>query len=279
MIEKVDQESDEYRKWKEGSATSDTEDKNAGISTEETIDGRKIETNTTSKETIDGRKIEANTTPEETIDKYIERQINKSFFDRTFKVINDTDRMKKTYYFIMALIYYCFCYLCAYDMEGRPEITLVSVVSLIFVSLFFAIIFPLILVIMGFTVSGGAFIGIFVGIFSWIFGVLARFIYKLLGFDIEVIFPELIGKTGKISKHSLLGKFAPYPFTAEMENMGIYGDSIFYKNRFSVRSDQELKIGMQIEVIKHEKRTFTSFVKNHPTFLVKVLNEGNKEKI
>ena len=69
----------------------------------------------------------------------------------------------------------------------------------------------------------------------------------------------------------------PY-FSAEMENMGVYGDSLFYKNRFSIRSDEELEIGMQIEVIKHEKRTITSLVKNHPTFLVRVLNKENKEE-
>ena len=63
----------------------------------------------------------------------------------------------------------------------------------------------------------------------------------------------------------------------EIENMGVYGDSLFYKNRFSIRSDEELEIGMQIEVIKHEKRTLTSLVKNHPTFLVKGLNRGNTE--
>ena len=150
---------------------------------------------------------------------------------------------------------------------------------ILLVGLGFAFLLPFILVIVGFTISGGAFIGIFVGIFSWFFGVIVRFIYKLLGFDMEIIFPELVGKTGEVSKHSLIGKFAPYPFTAEIENMGIYGDSMFYKNRFSIRSDEELKIGMQIVVIKHEKRTLTSLMKNHPTFLVKVLNKENKEEI
>ena len=272
MIEKIDPESEEYRKWKEGSGTVDTDDKNVEVSAEKTVDGRIDGTAITSEE-------EQNPNfPDETVDKYIRDQLNRSFFDRTFQVKNDADRMKKIYYFIIALIYYSFCYLCAYDMEGRPDITLFSSVSLIFLAIFFALIFPLILIFMGFTVSGGAFIGIFVGIFSWFFGVIARFIYKLLGFDMEIIFPELEGKTGEVSKRSLFGKFAPYPFTAEMENMGVYGDSLFYKNRFSIRSDEKLKIGMQIEVIKHEKRTITSLVKNHPTFLVRVLNKENKEE-
>ena len=245
MIDKVDQESEEYRKWKQGS-----------VPVEEP------------QEPVE---------PESVREEVLESEVQQSFFDRTFKVKNDEDRMKKTYYFIAALVYYCFCCLFAYDaltFESSNR----SLPYVILLGLGFAILLPFVLIIMGFTISGGAFIGIFIGLFSWFFGVIARFIYKILGFDIEIIFPELVGKTGEVSKRSLIGKFAPYPFTAEMENMGVHGDSIFYKNRFSIRSDEELKIGMQIEVIKHEKRTITSLVKNHPTFLVKVLNKENKEE-
>jgi len=244
MIDKVDQESEEYLNWKRGS-----------VSAEENQEP---------------------TTPESASEEVLEPELPQSLFDRIFKVKNDEDRMKKTYYFITALVYYCSCCLFAYDalaFEGENR----SLPYVFILGLAFAVLLPFILIIMGFTVSGGAFIGIFMGLFSWFFGVIGRFIYRLLGFDIEIIFPELVGKTGEVSKHSLIGKFAPYPFTAEIENMGVYGDSLFYKNRFSIRSDEELEIGMQIEVIKHEKRTLTSLVKNHPTFLVKVLNKGNKE--
>tara|TARA_Y100001970_G_scaffold241213_1_gene304614 strand:- start:17 stop:844 length:828 start_codon:yes stop_codon:yes gene_type:complete len=271
MIEKIDQESEEYRKWKEGSVTVDIDDKTAEVSTEKTVDASINETGTTSEE-------EKNPNlPEETIDDSTELPTNQSLFDRTFKVKNDTDRMKKTYYFITALVYYCFCCFFAYDALAFEDENR-SLPYVLILGLAFAVLLPFVLIIMGFTVSGGAFIGIFIGLFSWFFGLIARFIYKLLGFDMEIIFPELVGKTGEVSKHSLIGKFAPYPFTAEMENMGVYGDSLFYKNRFSIRSDEELEIGMQIEVIKHEKRTITSLVKNHPTFLVKVLNKENKEE-
>ena len=271
MIEKIDQESEEYRKWKEGSVTVDIDDKTAEVSTEKTVDASINETGTTSEE-------EKNPNlPEETIDESTELPTNQSLFDRTFKVKNDTDRMKKTYYFITALVYYCFCCFFAYDALAFEDENR-SLPYVLILGLAFAVLLPFVLIIMGFTVSGGAFIGIFIGLFSWFFGLIARFIYKLLGFDMEIIFPELVGKTGEVSKHSLIGKFAPYPFTAEMENMGVYGDSLFYKNRFSIRSDEELEIGMQIEVIKHEKRTITSLVKNHPTFLVKVLNKENKEE-
>ena len=244
MIEKVNQESEEYLKWKQGS-----------VPLEESLES---------------------TEPESAREEVLESEVQQTFFDRTFKVKNDEDRMKKTYYFITALVYYCSCCLFAYDalaFEGENR----SLPYVLILGLAFAVLLPFILIIMGFTVSGGAFIGIFMGLFSWFFGVIGRFIYKLLGFDIGIIFPELVGKTGEVSKQSLIGKFAPYPFTAEIENMGVYGDSLFYKNRFSIRSDEELEIGMQIEVIKHEKRTITSLVKNHPTFLVKVLNKENKE--
>ena len=273
MIEKVDTEGEEYRKWKEGSGTVDTDDKNVEVSTEKTVDDRINSTATTSEE-------EQNPNlPEETIDNNHDSVTKKVFFfDWFFGVKNDIDRMKKTYYFIFFLVYYSACCLAGYDFQTyEGEST--NIFMILLVGLGFAFLLPFMLVIVGFTISGGAFIGIFVGIFSWFFGVIARFIYKLLGFDMEIIFPELVGKTGEVSKHSLIGKFAPYPFTAEIENMGIYGDSMFYKNRFSIRSDEELKIGMQIEVIEHEKRTFTSFVKNHPTFLVKVLIKENKEEI
>ena len=70
--------------------------------------------------------------------------------------------------------------------------------------------------------------------------------------------------------------------TANNKNFISRRDSFFYKNNFSVRSDEELKIGMQIEIIKHEKRTLTSLIKNHPTFLVRPVDEKiilNKEKM
>ena len=105
-----------------------------------------------------------------------------------------------------------------------------------------------------------------------------------LGFDIDIIFPELVGKTGEVTKLNVLGKFSSYPFTATIENTGIYEDSIFYKNNFSIRSNKELKIGMKIKVITHEKRTLLSLIKNHPTLEVIPLQEQikieeNKEEV
>ena len=71
MIEKVDQESEEYRKWKEGS-------------------------------------VPIEQPQEEPIKEEVPKpEVNQSFFDRTFKVKNDTDRMKKTYYFIFFFTLFC----------------------------------------------------------------------------------------------------------------------------------------------------------------------------
>ncbi len=55
--------------------------------------------------------------------------------------------------------------------------------------------------------------------------------------------------------------------------MGLPGESILYKNNFSVRSDDELKLGMEVEIIGNERRSITSWIKNHPTFLVRPVNE------
>ena len=166
-----------------------------------------------------------------------------------------------------------------YYIEMTLESATFSVIYILLLALLFSIMLPFVLLFMGFTLSGGIFIGMFVGIFSWLFGIGGRFLYKLFGFDMELLFPEFIGKKGEITKHSPLGKYSAYPYTATISKMGLPGDSFFYKNNFSVRSDEELKIGTQIEIIKHEKRTLTSLMKNHPTFLVKTIKEEKKEEI
>ena len=97
----------------------------------------------------------------------------------------------------------------------------------------------------------------------------------------NLLFPEFIGKKGEITKRSPLGKYSAYPFTATISDMGLPGESLLYKNNFSIRSDEEFKIGMKVEIIEHEKRSITSWVKNHPTFIVKAVDEKiiiNKEQ-
>jgi hypothetical protein len=95
----------------------------------------------------------------------------------------------------------------------------------------------------------------------------------------EILFPEFIGKKGEIRKHNILGKYSSYPYSATINKMGLPGDNMLYKNRFSVRSDEELELGMKVEIIKHEKRSLTSLVKNHPTFLVRPIDEEIRSKM
>ena len=261
MSEKIDQESEEYHKWKEGTAPKEP-------SKAEPLESESI-----------NEEVAEETIPEQPS----EIKINKSFFDRIFKVKDDVDRMKKTYYLINFLIYYFLCCLFAYDaltFEGSNR----SLPFVLLLGLAFSVFLPFVLLVLGFTISGGVFIGIFVGFFSWLLGLAGRAVYKLFGFDIDIIFPELVGKTGEVTKLNVLGKFSSYPFTATIENTGIYEDSIFYKNNFSIRSNEELKIGMKIKVITHEKRTLLSLIKNHPTLEVIPLQEQikieeNKEEV
>jgi len=259
MIDKVDQESEEYRKWKEGSVPIEQPP-------EEPIESEQI--------------IEEPIESEQIIEEFSEPKRKKIFFlDWFFGVKTHKGQMKMMYYLFSFLSYYFVCFIMTYYFETTMEPDTLSVVFILLLALAFSIMLPFFLLFIGFTLSGGIFVGMFVGIFSWIFGICGRFLYKIFGFDMEILFPEFIGKKGEISKHSLLGKYSSYPYTATISKMGLPGDSMFYKNRFSVRSDEELEIGMQIEVIEHEKRTWTSLIKNHPTFLVKVLNKENKEEI
>ena len=202
------------------------------------------------------------------------------FLDWFFGITTHKGQMKMMYYLFTFFFYYLFCVVMVYDIEERPELNIGSIIFLAFLAIFVALALPFVLLIMGFTLSGGIFIGMFVGIFSWLFGVGGRFLYKLFGYDMELLFPEFIGKKGEITKYSLF-KYSAYPYAATISKMGLPGDSFLYKNNFSVRSDEELNIGMKIEVIKHEKWSITSLMKNHPTFVVRILDEeimvGNSE--
>ena len=202
------------------------------------------------------------------------------FLDWFFGITTHKGQMKMMYYLFTFFFYYLFCVVMTYFLERMPELNIGSIIFLAFLAIFVALALPFVLLIMGFTLSGGIFIGMFVGIFSWLFGLGGRFLYKLFGYDMELLFPEFIGKKGEITKYSIF-KFSAYPYAATISKMGLPGDSFLYKNNFSVRSDEELNIGMKIEVIKHEKWSITSLMKNHPTFVVRILDEeimvGNSE--
>ena len=143
----------------------------------------------------------------------------------------------------------------------------------------YSITFPIFLLIAGFTVTGGAFVGILTGFFGWSIGAVSRLIYRLLGLDSQLIYPNLVGKSGVVSKRNLVGRFSKYPFTAKIESTGIYGDSILYReDYFSIRSFHEkVEIGTPIQVVEHEKRTVLSFIKNHPTLKVIPITKDTEE--
>ena len=253
MIEKIDQEGDEYLIWKKGSVTLEQ--------TQEPV------------------------APEQPIEESPEPKKSEIYFmDWFFGIKTHKGQMKMMYYSFTFFFYYLFCVVTAYFLEriNASELDIVEVLYLFLLAIPVAIILPFFLLFMGFTLSGGIFIGMFVGIFSWLFGIGGRFLYKLFGFDMDLLFPEFTGKKGEITKHNPLGKYSPYPYTATVEKMGLPGDSLLYKNNFSVRSNDELELGMEVEIIKHEKRSITSWIKNHPTFLVRSINERNvlnKEKM
>jgi hypothetical protein len=246
---RIDTESDEYLTWKQGS-----------VPVEQPPEPIKSEPIIEESPELKRRKI--------------------FFLDWFFGITTHKGQMKMMYYFFTFFFYYLFCVVMVYDIEERPELNIGSIIFLAFLAIFVALALPFVLLIMGFTISGGIFIGMFVGIFSWLFGVGGRFLYKLFGYDMELLFPEFIGKKGEITKYSIF-KYSAYPYAATISKMGLPGDSFLYKNNFSVRSDEELKIGMKIEVIKHEKWSITSLMKNHPTFVVRILDEeimvGNSE--
>ena len=60
-------------------------------------------------------------------------------------------------------------------------------------------------------------------------------------FDIELIFPELVGHTGVVSKPNVLGKFTSYNLSVEIEKAGLYGNSFWHGNNVAARSKGILK--------------------------------------
>lgn len=270
MIDKVDQNSEEYRKWKEGSVTIDNSEEIDNKSIEKTVDI----TNKETSRALDNENEQV--FGEKTVDNNPELKRNKIFFmDWFFGIKTHKGQMKMMYYSFTFFFYYLFCVASAYLLERRdtPEFDISEILYLFLLAVPVAIMLPFVLLFMGFTLSGGIFIGMFVGIFSWLFGIGGKFLYKLFGFDMDLLFPEFVGKKGEITKRSIFGKRSAYPFTATISDMGLPGESLLYNNNFSVRSDDELKVGMEIEIIKHENRSITSWIKNHPTFLVREVDE------
>ena len=150
--------------------------------------------------------------------------------DWFFGVETHMGQMKMMYYSFTFFFYYLFCVYMAYAIERiDSELNILEIIISFLLAIPVAIILPLVLLVAGFTVSGGIFVGLFVGIFSWLFGIGGKFLYRIFGFDMDLLFPEFVGKKGEITKRSLLGRFSAYPFTATISDMGLWRKSTLQK--------------------------------------------------
>ena len=125
MIEKVDQESDEYLKWRQGA-----------VPVEE------------SQEPIE---------PEEVVEELPEPKRSKIIFmDWFFGVETHMGQMKMMYYSFTFFFYYLFCVFMSYAIEraDKAEFNILELLDLFLLAIPVAIILPLFLLVAGFTVSG-----------------------------------------------------------------------------------------------------------------------------
>ena len=246
---RIDPESDEYKAWKQGVISLEEEPK------------EKLQE-------------EKTTTPE----KKNKGIIYWFFFGDIFSDKSDEGKMRKRYYRIMIFFYLLFCFLLVYSTEYQSQ----NLGEIIVLSLAVAIVLPFFLLISIPTPGVNIVVGIIASLILGGLGRLARFVLYTWGYNISIIFPVLIGKTGKIVKHNWLGSNSTYPYIAKIDNMGMYGRSIIYKDMFAVRSYETLKIGMEVEVTNSDLWSALSILRNQPTFEViplkeKVVIEENKE--
>ncbi|MDP6592533.1 MAG: hypothetical protein QGH48_05465, partial [Candidatus Poseidoniia archaeon] len=138
--------------------------------------------------------------------------------------------VKKVYYTLIGVLYFTFCalfnyYVISVEYYGQEISFETEPLLWFFLDTFvLALIFPIVLLILSFA-SGGILFGVFGGLTYGSFGLLARGIMKILGFDLELIFPELVGHTGVVSKPNILSKFTSYNLSVEIEKAGLYGNS------------------------------------------------------
>tara|TARA_B100000029_G_scaffold106817_1_gene97566 strand:- start:510 stop:1259 length:750 start_codon:yes stop_codon:yes gene_type:complete len=196
------------------------------------------------------------------------------FFGDIFSDKSEEGKMRKRYYRIMILFYLLLCFLVVYSLEYQRQ----SLGEIILLSLGVAMVLPFFLIISVSTPGVNIVVGIFASLILSGLGRLSKFILYILGYDVSIIFPELIGKTGRIIKHNWLGNYSTYPYIAEIENMGMYGRSFIHKNTFAVKSYEQFELGTEIEVTKFDMWSIQAFLRNQPTFDVVELKEKNAIK-
>jgi len=177
--------------------------------------------------------------------------------------------VKKVYYSIILFLYLVICYFLALDMieYGGEEY---SLSLLIMYLIFIAIILPLILVMLGFTISGGVLIGPIVGLTYGLLSLISRFIIKIIpGLDLELIFPELVGHIGVVRSPNALNRYTSYNLSVEIDKAGLYGNSFWHGNKIAARSiEGEIPVGTEVKVVEAEYWTFSSLLRNSPVIKV-----------
>ena len=176
--------------------------------------------------------------------------------------------VKKVYYSIMLFLYLIICYFLALDMieyYGAEEYSL-SLFIVYLISM--AIILPIILVILGFT-PGGIVIGPILALTYGLMSLISRFIIKIVGLDVDLIFPELVGHVGVVRNPNALNKYTSYPLSVEIERAGLYGNSFWHGNKIAARSsEEEIPVGTSVKVIEAEYWSFGSLLRNSPVLKV-----------
>ena len=182
--------------------------------------------------------------------------------------------VKKVYYILIGVLYFTFCALFNYYVmyvEDEREWISSEVSSLLwfFLDTFVvALMFPFVILVLSFA-SGGILFGVFVGLTYGLFGLIARGIMKIVGFDLELIFPELVGHTGVVSKPNVLGKFTSYNLSVEIEKAGLYGNSFWHGNNVAARTKgDEIPVGTKVRVIEANYWSLSSLLRNSPVITV-----------
>ena len=177
--------------------------------------------------------------------------------------------VKRVYYSIILLIYFTFCYYLALDIMLNYANEEYSLSLLILYILILSILFPIAILSLGLFSSGGILLGPMMAMTYGLMSLISRFIIKVVGLDVELIFPELVGHTGVVSKPNVLGKFTTYNLSVEIEKAGLYGNSFWHGNNIAAKSKvDEIPVGTKVRVIEADYWSLSSLLRNSPVIVV-----------
>ena len=182
------------------------------------------------------------------------------------------EKVKKIYYSIVIIQYLVICYYFASYGLDEDSLFLLAVWTIAY-----AILLPIILVIIGFTISGGFLIGIISSLTYGLLGLLARSIMRILGFDVELIFPELAGHVGVVCNPNALNRYTSYNLSVEIEKAGLYGNSFWHGNKIAARFEGgDIPIGTNVKVIEANYWSLNSLLRNSPVLMVVPFEDETK---